>query len=70
MAGRDAGFRINLGRFAALELSIRKNLARAAPGEVCMFKEKVDGKEFLVIIANRKDGATVTLISKEGILQI
>ncbi len=70
MAGRDAKLRISLPHLPAIELSIRKNLAKTSPGDVCMFKEKVGSTEFLVIIANRKDGYTITLISEHGVLQL
>lgn len=70
MAGRDGTFRISIPHLPVIELSIKKNLARTKPGDVCMFKEKIDGTDVLVIIANRVDGATITLISKHGVLQL
>lgn len=70
MGGHDVRLRLGLPHLPAIELSITQKAATVKPGEVRMFKEKVDGIEYLVIIANGPVSRTVTLISKHGTLQV
>lgn len=63
MKGRD--LKISLGPFAA---ELLKKAEGVAPGCVGYFHEKLNGKECLVIIANRDEGFRLMLVSEDGVM--
>ena len=61
MTGRD--IKIGAGIFHA---EIVRHAEGVAPGCVGFFREKIDGRQCLLIVANRADGFRVLILDDDG----